>query len=145
VIGVNLMVTKNNTIVTLHFNDKERGSERLSPHDELHGDDTSGLHRIAPHAVQQQGCLHELVILPSKLLEHGVRHQVDGISAIDEHPWPLVDVASNVQWLQVLAQFLGLLEHNLFGTKAQLSNLLVDSPKLDRHREDDVDIHVDQW
>jgi hypothetical protein len=48
VVGMNPIVAKNNTIVTLHLNDKERGSERLAPHSELHGDDTPGFHRVAP-------------------------------------------------------------------------------------------------
>jgi hypothetical protein len=48
---------------------------------------------------------HELVILPSKLLEDGMRHQIDDSVAVDEHPkdWLPIDVTPNVQWLQVLA------------------------------------------
>jgi hypothetical protein len=71
---VNPVTTKNDTIVTLHIDDEERGSERLAPYGELHGDDTPGLHQVAPHAVRRQVGLHELVVLPSKLLEDGVRH-----------------------------------------------------------------------
>jgi hypothetical protein len=41
-------MTKNNTIVTLHIDDEECGSEQLAPYGELHEDDASGLHRIAP-------------------------------------------------------------------------------------------------
>jgi hypothetical protein len=51
-IGMNPITVKNNTIVTLHLDDEELGSERLAPYGELHGDDTSGLHRVAPHAVK---------------------------------------------------------------------------------------------
>jgi hypothetical protein len=50
-IGVNAIMTKNNTIVTLHLDDEECGSKRFAPNGELHGDDTSILHRVAPHAV----------------------------------------------------------------------------------------------
>jgi hypothetical protein len=92
------IMAKNNTIATLHLNDKECDSKRLAPNDELHGDDTSSLHRVAPHAVKHQVGLHKLVILLSKLLEDGVRHQVDGSAAVDEHPGdrPFVDVTSNI-------------------------------------------------
>jgi hypothetical protein len=45
-IGMNPITTKNNTIVILHFNDKERGSERLTPNGDLHGDDTVGGHKM---------------------------------------------------------------------------------------------------
>jgi hypothetical protein len=83
---VNPIATKNNTIVTLHLDDEECSSERLAPYGELHADDTPGLHQVAPHVVKHQVGLHKLVILPSKLLEDGVRHQVDGSAAIDEHP-----------------------------------------------------------
>jgi hypothetical protein len=47
-IGVNPIATKNNTIVTLHLDDEECGSKRLASNSELHGDDTSSLHRVAP-------------------------------------------------------------------------------------------------
>jgi hypothetical protein len=48
-IGVNPIVTNNNTIVTLHLNDEEHGSVQLAPYGEIHGEGASGLHRIAPH------------------------------------------------------------------------------------------------
>jgi hypothetical protein len=97
-IGMNPIVTKNNTIITLHLDDKKCGSERLAPYDELHGDDTLGLHRVAPHAIKHQVDLHELVVLSSKLLEDRVRHQVDDSVSIDEHPgdWLPADVTSNI-------------------------------------------------
>jgi hypothetical protein len=79
-------MARNNTIVTLHLDDKEHGSERLGPYGELNGDDASSLHRVAPHVVKHQVGLHKLIILPSKLLQDGVWHQVDGSAAIDEHP-----------------------------------------------------------
>jgi hypothetical protein len=96
---MNPIVAKNNTIVTLHLNDEECGSKRLAPYGELHGDDTLGLHRVAPHAVKRQVGLYKIVVLPSKLLKDGVRHQVDGSAAIDEHPrdWLPIDVTPNVQ------------------------------------------------
>jgi hypothetical protein len=47
---MNPIAAKNNIVVTLHLDDEERGSERLAPYGELHGDDTPGLHRVAPHA-----------------------------------------------------------------------------------------------
>jgi hypothetical protein len=71
-IGVYPIVTKNNTIVTMHLDDEERGSEQLAPYGELHGDDTSGFHVVAPHVVKHQAGLHVLVILPSKVLDDGV-------------------------------------------------------------------------
>jgi hypothetical protein len=110
-IGVNPNMAKNNTIVTLHLDDEEHGSERLAPYGELHGDDTPGFHRVAAHIVKRQVGLHELVILPSKLLEDGVQHQVDGSTAIDEHPGDRlpIHVTPNVQWFQVLAQLFRLL------------------------------------
>jgi hypothetical protein len=87
-----------------------------------------------PHAVKRKVGLHELIILPSKLLEDGVRHQVDGNAAVDEHPGDRlpVDVALNVQWLQVLARLFGLLKHGLLGAKTHLSNLLLNAPELDQ-------------
>jgi hypothetical protein len=129
-IFMNSIVAKNNTIVTLHLDDEERGSERLAPYGEIHGDDTSGLHRVAPHPVKHQVGLHELIVLPSKFLEDGVQHQVDGSAAVDEHPgdWIPVDVASNVQWLQVLARLFGLLKHGLHGFETHLSDLHLDTP-----------------
>jgi hypothetical protein len=47
-IGMNPIVAKNNTIVTLHLDDEECGSKRLAPNGELRGDDTSSLHQVAP-------------------------------------------------------------------------------------------------
>jgi hypothetical protein len=47
-IDMNPIAVKNNTIVTLHLNDKEYSGERLAPYGELHRDDTPSLHRIAP-------------------------------------------------------------------------------------------------
>jgi hypothetical protein len=41
-------MTQNNTIVTLQIDDEERGSELLAPYRELHGDDASRLHQVAP-------------------------------------------------------------------------------------------------
>jgi hypothetical protein len=53
---------------------------------------------LPPHTVQHQVGLHELIVLPSKLLEHEIRHQVGGSAAIDKYPrnWPPVIVTSNV-------------------------------------------------
>jgi hypothetical protein len=36
---MNSIAAKNNTIIALHFDDEEHGSERLAPYDELHGCD----------------------------------------------------------------------------------------------------------
>jgi hypothetical protein len=47
-IGVNPIAAKNNIIVTLHLDDKECSSERHAPFGKLHGDDTTGLHQVAP-------------------------------------------------------------------------------------------------
>jgi hypothetical protein len=47
-IGMNLIVVKNNTIFTLYLDSEECGSERLASYGELHGDDISSLHRVAP-------------------------------------------------------------------------------------------------
>jgi hypothetical protein len=52
-IGVNPIVAKNNTIVTLHLDDEECGRERLAPYSEFHGDDATRLHRVAPHAIKR--------------------------------------------------------------------------------------------
>jgi hypothetical protein len=95
---VNPITAKNNTIVMLHLDDEESGSKRFAPNGELHGDDISSLHQVAPHAVKHQVDLHKLVVLPSKLLENGVHHQVDGSAAVDEYPGdqPSVDVTSKV-------------------------------------------------
>jgi hypothetical protein len=57
---MNPIVANNNTIVTLHLDDEECGSEQFAPHGELHGDDTSGLHRVAPHVVK-----HRVGVTPS--------------------------------------------------------------------------------
>jgi hypothetical protein len=48
VVGMNPIVNKNDAIVTLHLDDEECGSELFAPHGELHGDDASGLYRVAP-------------------------------------------------------------------------------------------------
>jgi hypothetical protein len=74
-VGMNPIVVKNNAIVTWHLDDEECDSE-------LHGDDPFGLHRVGPHAVNHKVGLHELVILPYKLLEHGAQHQVDGSATV---------------------------------------------------------------
>jgi hypothetical protein len=47
-IGMNPITAKNNTIVTLHLNNKECGSERLAPYGELYVDNTPSLHQVAP-------------------------------------------------------------------------------------------------
>jgi hypothetical protein len=72
---MNPITAKNNTIVTLHLDDKECGRERLAPYGELYGDDTSGLHRVALQVVNRQVGIHELVILfPSFLkMEYDIR------------------------------------------------------------------------
>jgi hypothetical protein len=103
-IGVNPIATKNNTIVTLHLDNEEHGSEWLAPYGELHGNDTPVFHRVVLHAVKHSVGLHELVVLASKLIEDGVRHQVDVRVAVDEHHGDRlpVDVTPNVQRLQVL-------------------------------------------
>jgi hypothetical protein len=106
VVGMNPIVTKNNAIVTLHIDDEERSSERLAPYGELHGDDTPGFHRVAPpppHVVKRG--LHELVILPFKLPEDGVQHQIESNTTVDENPRDglPIDVTLNVKRLQVLA------------------------------------------
>jgi hypothetical protein len=53
---------------------------------------------LPPHVVKGQVVLHELIILPSKLLEDRVRHQVDGSAVVDEHhrDRPSVDMTLNV-------------------------------------------------
>jgi hypothetical protein len=45
---VNPITAKNNTIVMLHLDDEESGSKRFAPNGELHGDDISSLHQVAP-------------------------------------------------------------------------------------------------
>jgi hypothetical protein len=129
-IGVNPIMAKNNTIVTLHLDNEECGSERLAPYGELHRDDTPGLHRVA---LKHQVSLHELIILPSKLLEDGVRHQVAGSAAVDEHPreWLLIDVALNVQWLQVLVTLQASWTQPLWGRDTT-----------ERQREHYADVHA---
>jgi hypothetical protein len=54
---------------------------------------------LPPHAIKHQVDLHELIVLPSKLLEDRLQHQVDGKATVDEHPrdWLSVDVTSNIQ------------------------------------------------
>jgi hypothetical protein len=47
-VGVNPITAKNKAIVTFHLDNKEHSSEQLAPHGELHEDDASGLHRVAP-------------------------------------------------------------------------------------------------
>jgi hypothetical protein len=97
-IGMNPILIKNNTIVTLHFNDEECSSKQLASYNELHGDNASGLHRVTPYAVKHQVGLHELVVLPSKLVEDGVRYQVDDDIDVDEHSRDRlpINVTSNV-------------------------------------------------
>jgi hypothetical protein len=73
-VSMNLVMAKNNTVVTLHLNDEECGSERLAPYGELHGENTLGLYVVAPHTIKRKVSLHELVILPSKILEDRVWH-----------------------------------------------------------------------
>jgi hypothetical protein len=73
-IGVNPIISKNNTIVTLHLDDEECGSERLARYGKLCGDDTFCLHWIAPHAITRLVGLCKLVVFPSELLEDRVRH-----------------------------------------------------------------------
>jgi hypothetical protein len=104
-IRVNPIAAKNNTIVALHLDDKERGSERFAPYGELHGDDISCFHRVTPNAIKRQVGLHELIVLPSKLPEDRVQHQVDSSAVINEHPGDRlpVDVAPDVQQPQVMA------------------------------------------
>jgi hypothetical protein len=68
-IDMNPITIKNNTIVTLHLDDEERGKEQLAPHGELHGDNASSLYWVAPHAVPRQDSLHEPLVLLYKLLE----------------------------------------------------------------------------
>jgi hypothetical protein len=69
---VNPIAARDNTIVTLYLNDEECGSERLAPYSDLHRDDASGLHWVTPHIVKHQVGLHDLITVPSKLLEDGV-------------------------------------------------------------------------
>jgi hypothetical protein len=61
------------------------------------------------HAIKHQVALHELIVLPSKLLEDRVWHQVDDSITIDEYPGDRlpVDLAPIVQWLQVLVDSSG--------------------------------------
>jgi hypothetical protein len=143
---MNPIAAKSKTVVTLHLDDEERGNERLAPYGEFHGNDTLSLHRVAPHAIKHKVSLHELVILPSKLLGDGVRHQVDGSVVVDEHPrdWLPVDVSPDVQWFQVLARLFGVLEHGLLGAETHLSDLLLNASKLGRQREHHIDVHTDR-
>jgi hypothetical protein len=64
-VGMNPIVAKNNTVVTLHLDDEERDSERLAPYGEFHGNDTPSLHRVAPYAVKRKVSIHELVVQAS--------------------------------------------------------------------------------
>jgi hypothetical protein len=66
---MNLIVAKNNTIVTLHLDDEECDIKRLAPYGELHGDVAPSLHCIAPHAIKCHVGLHKLVVFPLKLLK----------------------------------------------------------------------------
>jgi hypothetical protein len=104
-IGVNPIVTQNNTVITLHIDDEECGSEQLAPNGVLHGEDAIGLHWVAPppHVVQCQVGLHELMILSFKLLKHVIQHQVDGSAAVGKHPknQPFINVTSNIQRLHL--------------------------------------------
>jgi hypothetical protein len=61
--------------------------------------------RLPPHVVKCKVSLHEFIVLPSKLHEDGVQHQVDSSATVDEHPgdWLPIDVAPDVQLLQVLS------------------------------------------
>jgi hypothetical protein len=47
-IDMNPIAAKDNTIVTLHLDDEKYGSKRFAPYGELHRDDASSLHRVAP-------------------------------------------------------------------------------------------------
>jgi hypothetical protein len=47
-VDMNPIAAKNNTVITLHLDDEERGGERLAPYSELNADDPPGLHRVAP-------------------------------------------------------------------------------------------------
>jgi hypothetical protein len=103
--------------------------------------------RLPPHAVKRKVSLHELVFLPSKLLEDGVRHQVDGNATVDKHhgDWLPVNVSPDVQWFQVLAQLFGLLKHGVLGAEIHLSDLLLNASELGRQREHHVDVHAGRW
>jgi hypothetical protein len=88
-IGVNLIAAKNNTIVTLLLDDKECGSKRLAPYSELHGDDTSSLHQVAPMALSVRLVF---TILSSSLLNFlKMKYEIKltGIttSFVDSTPW----------------------------------------------------------
>jgi hypothetical protein len=76
-IDVNSIMAKNDTIVTLHLNNEERGSERLTPHGELHGDDTLGFHRTSPPLSIRLVFMTSSSSLPSFLkMEYGIRLMV---------------------------------------------------------------------
>jgi hypothetical protein len=131
---MNPIAAKNNVMVTFHLDDEECGSERLGSYGKFQWDDTPGFHWVAPHAVKPQVGLHELIVVPSKLLEYGLRYHIDDSAAIDKHLGDRlpVDVTLNVQWLQVLSWLFGLLEHDLLATETHLSDLLLGTRELDR-------------
>jgi hypothetical protein len=74
-IDVNLITTKNITIVTLHLDDEERGSEQLAPYGEFHRDNASSLHHIVPTPLSIMSVLTtSSSYLPSFLkMEYGIR------------------------------------------------------------------------
>jgi hypothetical protein len=74
-IGVNPITTRNNTIISLHHDDEEHISEGLAPHDELHGDDASSLHRVAPTPFSVKLVfMSSLSFLPNFLnMKYGIR------------------------------------------------------------------------
>jgi hypothetical protein len=74
-IGVNSIMAKNNTIVSLHLDDEERSSERLTPYGELHGDDTPGFQQVAPTPLSiRLVFMSSLSSLPSFLkMEYDIR------------------------------------------------------------------------
>jgi hypothetical protein len=103
---MNPIMAKNNTIVSLHLDDEECGSDDLLPTvSSMEMTPRATIRLPPPHAVKCQIGLHELIVLPSKLLEGGVWHQVEGNATIDEHlgVWLPVEVTLNVERLQVLA------------------------------------------
>jgi hypothetical protein len=87
-----------------------------------------------PPMLKRKVGFHELIILPSKLLE-------------DEHPGDRlpIDVAPNVQWPQVLARLFRLLEHDLLRAETHMSDLLLHASKLDRQHEHHADVHASRW
>jgi hypothetical protein len=82
VIGMNPITTENNTVITLHLDDEEHVvSDLVSMVSSI--EMTPGPPSGCPHTVKCKVGLHELIVLPSKLLEHGVRHQVHGSAAVE--------------------------------------------------------------